>query len=455
MYGETPCLVECFNGGAHFVLFILTHERLIMSIITPRHREREKIAPTTYDFLRTTYQSDGVTVRTGPDEVVATYSQNYDGEVMDDLVIDHFARRIANGEIINFPCTYRRAYRQVDGYGSIDGTNKVPGAGYPFKFREACTARLLDNGGFTWLGKGPEIPSVSTLEARAKLLAVANLDSTPYAFGEDTLEIKETLRFLKNPLGGILQGVRSFERKRKRYKLSTFEKVERRADALTNLWLEYQFAAAPLYRSICDALDAYVIGNRALPKRLTARGFSHDSGETNGTWTTGVSPNYDSFEYRVKRETECHAGILYEVTNPVRDWRFTLGFRMKDLPTTFWQVVPLSFMLDRVIDVSNFSKGALNLADPKVKILTGFVRSKTYYDNNVRWASGERYNQTMSGSGETIYEGNFSYVRTPWKPTIRDTIPSVNTLGLVDSATKILDLCGLIYRPMKRWFQQQ
>jgi hypothetical protein len=406
----------------------------------PRHREKVLKPLTTHD-CEFAYEGD-------PWSLVETFNQQYDYETMDDVVSENYHKRIARGEIINHPCSYERTWLQAES-GSMKATPKPAYPGYvPWEQRGANTQRRAAVTGFTMNGKYPSLADEGNLGHRAKLLAVANLDQTPYAFGEDTLEIRETLRFLKNPLGGILQGVRAFERRKKKL-LTGSLKWEKRADALSNLWLEYQFAASPLYRSICDALEAYVIGNRALPKRLSSRGFAQDSNEDSGTETAGTS-DFD-WEFQVKRE--CHAGILYEVTNPIRDWRFTLGFRMKDLPTTFWQVVPLSFMIDRVIDVSHFSQGVINMADPNVRILSGFVRLKDWQDWNYRCISTESGHYNISTSAGAVYEGLFKYRRYPWAPSIRDTVPKPNWSGIVDSATKVLDLAGLLYRPLKGMVQ--
>jgi hypothetical protein len=398
----------------------------------PRHREKVLKPLTTHD-CEFAYEGD-------PWSLVETFNQQYDYETMDDAVSENCHKRIARGEIINHPCSYERTWLQAES-GSMKATPKPAYPGYvPWEQRGANTQRRAAVTGFTMNGKYPSLADEGNLGHRAKLLAVANLDQTPYAFGEDTLEIRETLRFLKNPLGGILQGVRAFERRKKKL-LTGSLKWEKRADALSNLWLEYQFAASPLYRSICDALEAYVIGNRALPKRLSSRGFAQDSNEDSGTETAGTS-DFD-WEFQVKRE--CHAGILYEVTNPIRDWRFTLGFRMKDLPTTFWQIVPLSFMLDRVYDVTSFSKGVINMADPNVKILSGFTRVKENWEASYRYSDATRPERTFSGDGGKTNWTSGGYHRTPWVPSFRDTIPKPHWQGIVDSATKVLDLGALIY----------
>lgn len=404
----------------------------------PRHRERDNIPLTTHT-CEFHYVGD-------PWSVVGIYNFKFDQEVMDDFVVDHYRRRIAEGEIINNPCSYGCTILDCED-GTASATKKPAYPTYEnWEQRGATTQHYANVNGFSMTDKYPTLTEEGQLMARAKLLAVANLDSTPYAFGEDTLEIKETLRFLRNPLQGVLQGVRAFER-RKNKLLTGSLKWEKRADALTNLWLEYQFAASPLYRSICDALDAYVIGNRALPKRLSSRGFSLDSNKDSGTEHAGTS----DFDWTYQVERKCHAGILYEVTNPIRDWHFTLGFRMKDLPTTFWQVVPLSFMLDRLVDVSSFSKGVINMADPNVKILSGFARTKNWLMREYRVTGTNSTYYNISHSAGLAHEEDFYYVRNPWSPTFRDTVPKPNWQGVVDSATKILDLTGLCYRPMKRW----
>jgi hypothetical protein len=109
-----------------------------------------------------------------------------------------------------------------------------------------------------------------------------------------------------------------------------------------------------------------------------------------------------------------------------------------------WQIFPLSFMVDRVIDISTFSKGVINLADPNVKILAASLRRKTTWIESYKLQSMWWNGYTGHAQGNTNEHTYFEYERTPWVPSFVDTLPKVTLGYLVDDATKIADLCALI-----------
>jgi hypothetical protein len=273
------------------------------------------------------------------------------------------------------------------------------------------------------------------------------VDSTPYSFGEDALSIAETIRFLTNPMEGLLRLSKSFRRDvRKRTGAINWRVVESRARAVSNAWLQYRFAVSPLLRSIISGLEAYSDKPKTMPPRLSARGFASD--KYNFSEQVSV-PDYRTYLRSVDDTIDCKASILYEVTNPIYNWSYRLGFRNKDLPTVLWQIVPYSFMVDRVIDVTSFCKGVINLADPRVKMLAGDVRTKAEDVFNIQCNGGNRPGWYHSGSCGTRTIRTFKYTRDTWTPSFRDTIPTLNKFGLVDSASKLIDLGTLILQNFK------
>jgi hypothetical protein len=145
----------------------------------------------------------------------------------------------------------------------------------------------------------------------------------------------------------------------------------------------------------------------------------------------------------VENKIDGKASILYEVTNPIRDWRFRLGLRAKDLPTTIWQVLPYSFMVDRLLDLSSFSQGVMNLADPSIKILAASYRAKVSGSKIYKTAGSfnSRYHITAD---DTLTWEEFTYKRDVWQPTIADTLPEFTPGHIISDATKITDLFAIV-----------
>lgn len=357
-----------------------------------------------------------------------------DKDKMDDVVWDNFKKRIQNGQIINNPMSYVRNSVELSGsmdYQYDDGPNRYQVTG-------PTTAYNHDNDNILITGSVDAQADV----ARCKQKAIAEIDSTPYEFGEDSLELGETLRFLRNPLGGLLGLSRKFRKDfRKRVKKLDPKAIQAFAKAHASLWLQYRFAVSPLIRSTMDALEAYSSEPPLEPPRKTARGFSF---EEDSDTSTDLAPNSWIYKVVQHKSSQGKATILYMVTNPCYDWSYRLGFRPKDFPTTIWQIMPYSFMVDRLYDVTSFSKGAINLGDPMVRILMG-----CYSEHNEKTSLFETVGRSpdpygvVNSSDKPIYT-DFTYNRSPWVPTFSDTVPKLKPLGLVEDATKITDLITLI-----------
>jgi hypothetical protein len=409
----------------------------------------------------------------GSTSTYGPYITDSDEESMVDYVTPNYKRLVSQGVIINNPALYVRG--TISSVGNGSGSFNNASGTYPFTVEGAISRHLhAAIGGFPSTG-WTEIGAISLVSnvERAKALALSYIDSTPYAFGEDSLELMETLRFLRNPLHSLANLGKSFQRdirKAKRirvkgrnsdgslnryakrivagtrndinYKKSLLEQTK----AIADVWLTYQFAASPLVRSIDDAISAYTVKEPPIrAPRRSARGKSEDEEKAQGTVVHYAgSGTYRTWELSHYKSEDIKASILYTVSNPIEDLTWRLGFRKKDWPTTVWQIMPLSFMVDRVFDVTTFSKGVMNLLDPKVEILSACVRYKRKEEYTYRLKSVSNASWPGTASGEKVTETHFEYQRDPWTPSVRDTFPTLSVGRLVDTATKLADLAALI-----------
>lgn len=365
-------------------------------------------------------------------------------EDMTDVVTPGYHRKVTSGAIVNNDCLYE--VEELDTIG--DGFGHYQKAPYDYTI----------SGPLTWFRANQTWPSYADLNLNAnadaetaKFWALANIDPTPYAFGEDLFEIGETIRFLRNPLGSLRNLSRSFRSdffdavKRRRHR-SIQRILKHRTEALADVWLQYRFAFSPLVRSLHDGYEALLLDKVIPPERRTARGFSigEDSGDK--TWTTLNSGTTYTW-YKSKRlRKDYKATILYEMSNPVYDWRHSLGLRNKDLPETFWQVLPYSFMIDRLVNVSAAIRGLVNLASPQLKILAASTRLKQEEFITFQMLDEARSGWTISAQGETRTRKDFMYSRSTYTPSAVDATPPVTPEGLFRSFTETLDLVALVYK---------
>jgi hypothetical protein len=410
--------------------------------MTSRHRSRT-----------INYQENTLTVdftRGGTDTSHGPFVTDYETEGMDDVVTPNYHKRIAAGEIINNPCGYEHKTLTTKGEGYAHHRLPANGSSYDYTLSGPLSYyRKLSMPSTFWTNPPLDVSNADPQVDRAKTLAIARIDATPYAFGEDALEVGETLRFLRHPLESIL-GIGNAIRRGARAKTALGKRNTQKEyiRACSNAYLQYRFALSPLIRSISDALAAFEAEPKTLPERLTSRGHMKSEDSDSSDFSYGGR----TFHRSLTRKYDTRASILYTVSNPIRDWRYRLGFRPKDLPTTLWQIVPYSFMVDRVVDVSSFCAGIINLADPRVRILSACVVETHLEKTSYQLASDNQPGWTIEIHGDVVEDETYTYYRNPWNPSVFDLFRGLNPdlLNLVNSATKTLDLVSLILQRF-RW----
>lgn len=413
--------------------------------------------------MRVRTRSDGphtVTHKTYGDGVLvssADYIVSSSSERMEDVVIPGFHKRVKNGELFNNPCSYEKEeISQSGGSGMLVTCGDV---------EPNLTVYSANGGSMTQeVGKWDcGVNSISELFAiddpafnyeqhvdRAKQSALANIDTSPFEFGEDVGEVRETIKFLRRPLGSLFDLAKSFRKDRRKY-LSA-HRAKNVAQATADVWLSYRFAASPLVRSSLDAMEAYNEWQKKKKSedhtRLTSRGYSIYSNKIEDRVTID---GYAGIDRKLNMKYTVRAGILHQVKNPVRDLRFHLGLRNKDIPETIWQLMPYSFMVDRVSDISNAIRGTTNLLDPNVKITFGWIVMKL--DRQYECTGYKTYPPNIDCSGsfvfDTMKKNHFHYNRVPWDPGISDVIPDFQPGRLVNDIISTADLAALVLKQFK------
>lgn len=364
-------------------------------------------------------------------------------EEMNDVVVPNFYKRRNAGEIINNQMSYVKdsIFCTVGGRSSVTQSGKVYeiyGSGSLTEFQ-----RLAQ--GAPWYGgiyPAPTEPSLDAVQS-AQSNALGNVDRSPYSFAEDIAEMRETFRFLKNPLGSLRDLSKSFK---KDVDVLGAKKYLTRAQAIANVWLQYQFAFRPLVRSAHDLLEAQSDKIRR-PVRRTARGKEEYSVSARGP---GKSKSWYQWEGSHKIDSSVKAGILYEVSNPLNDWKYKYGLRFKDIPETLWAITPYSFMVDRMFNISQAVRGVVSFLDPNVKLLAAWTTQKR---NSAVTLSYVNYSYHLA-SAVTIQPDvklieSSSYNRTVWEPSFSDVVPPLELSGLIDTSTKLADLVALVLQRIR------
>jgi len=401
-----------------------------------RNRNRGTAAP-----VVTKSQLQDGEVSLGPIELLGSG----DVESISDFVTGNYTQRIAAGDIINNPCTYSRDRRVAGGGNYVATSQSEPVVSYS-RIGEGSNTEFQ---WFHYTGVSTFSPTDVTYDKQAlideaKAYALSEIDSTPYAFLEDTLELRETLRFIREPFKGLRDLSKKF---RKNWVAES--KRSGRHDNYSKLssdaWLEFRFAASPLLRTTMDAFEAYDATLKKPAERKTARGFQ--TGETHleesfdYQWGGGT---YDRNVKRLDANFLVRSGILYTVDNPIQDLNFKLGLRAKDIPQGLWAILPYSFMVDRVTDIQRAIRGVSNLLDPNVHIKAAWVVTKETVNENHSFLDQINSGVNITVTPDLVENETFVYQRVVWTPSVLDAFVHPKMDGLVSDATKILDLTALV-----------
>lgn len=366
---------------------------------------------------------------------------DYEYETMDDEVVPNFKERRNNGEVFFNSCVHVRTSEYCVGSGSEIFTTI-----YDEQIRKegpSLSSMELQRIPSYVIGYLAPPSDRYDHEAASKLRALAAIDSTPYAFLEDVFEIRETIKFIRGPFKTLITLFRRFW-DAVRQKQVSLDLV----DAISNTWLEFRFAITPLVRSCWDAFES-LTHTQNDPVRRTARGWSRDEQSLKDTMlNTGFTSSATT-----SQEVQHWATIVYEESNPINGWRDKYGLRFRDIPTSVWAVMPYSFMIDRVVDISAALTGLISYLSPDIKILGAChtrseLLTQTFTYEGYKNPAYIKSYQAQTWDTQVVITD--TYTRTPWQPGLADLVPTIELFGLVDSITKIADLAALIYQAARR-----
>lgn len=391
------------------------------------------------------------------------HSQN---EVISDIVTENYEAKIRSGAIINNPCKYVKTLHS-ESSGSYIANRVSVSEDFTTSGGSVTAYHRSLHSGVGYL-VSPLISSEQTyqLEREAKFHALSQIDTTPYAFGEDLGEVAETLKFLRSPFSSLLKLGRTFERdvyraskkKARKRKLTRREEASRlfnntvyRGEVLASAWSEYRFAAAPLLRSAMDVVEAVSWHEGiTLPQRFTARGFAEDANTASDQLQANFnSTTFDVFKRSTSHEVKVSAGILYEVSNPLQNVQWRLGLRVRDIPPTLWELLPLSFMVDRVIDIRRTLVGLINLSVPSVRVRAGWVTTRSDSIKTLSLVAETVPDYVVTVNPDVQSETEFTYWRETWRPSAFDAVPQIKLRRLVDDITKTVDLVALTLNSLR------
>lgn len=390
-------------------------------------------------FVKTTIKNSAGVITSQNDNSV--YHSSSVKDDMYDIVVPDFYLRSQKGEVIINPMQHVRVERRGGG-GSYFARNTSTNQTIEHQPHDGGSLTVWRYAGYP-VARPSAWQTYSDREAvamhTAKQQALAGIDKTPYAFMEDLFELRSTIDFLKGHCASAAELAAKYQKAKKKFLKGGADSAKASADA----WLTVRYGYAPIVRSIVSILES-INANPTRPSRSqSSRTIPVDSGYlVNNGQNSGVY-----FTTTAEIRGLCKAGIYYQISNPLTDWHWKYGLRLKDVPTNIWAVVPYSWVVDRFLDVSAFCKATINILDPQIRILGGYTKRKYIANETMQYTHEVSSGWTISVNGDLVNDQTSVTVRDIWSPSFTDALP---IFKIDKDVAHLADLAALVLQRLRK-----
>jgi len=301
--------------------------------------------------------------------------------------------------------------------------------------------------------------------------ALSNIDRTRFSVLEDIAEWRSALGTLSAPCRDVLKKVRKLQTRVSKFRIDgkgrVFRKVEKPGTGMYELrtsprevaqyigstYLEVKFGLAQLFYTAqtvgAEIEDSQITrAKEQRTRRLLAKGKHDDSGSRSGTAPANSLNQWCYLDYTSTVSVVARAGVLYTIRDPShfddKSWRYGLGY--KEVVPIAWNLVRLSWLVDRFLDVSNSIRAIENFLDPEVSILAGWTSTqvRTQFCRKA-WSNIPRSGESKrTVDGDTATTETMSYIRSPWAPSLYDVIPPFEWESFLNSTGTAADVIALV-----------
>lgn len=309
---------------------------------------------------------------------------------------------------------------------------------------------------FGFFGSGLTVPAwpqavdpTDLLHETASSKALNYLDRPKLSLGEPIAELRTLPRDLTPPLGKLDGWTRRYRKRISKFIHLRLKKPLEFAKVAADVWSSYAFHIGPLVRTAEEISEEYAsrLSVSESPYQV-ARGRAEAVGPSAiKSSLQSISGWYVTKEQMRHFDVAVHYGLVFIAGDRVSAANGRLGLVKRDWPVTAWELIPLSFMIDRVVNVKRFLRTAIALTSPDVKISRDSFR--VVHRSDVQLL---RIQKIAAISTPGIYQPNTSpwwrrevhtFVRDRWSPGLSEIVHTSRGSGLTDSLTKTLDLASL------------
>jgi hypothetical protein len=256
-----------------------------------------------------------------------------------DIVTPGYKRESARGVVFNNPFSTLKVTKEYqDGHRAYYHNN-------PTAASDGTQISIVMSGNNGSVGHissvQPHTVDVDRLRTIASTAAISNIDSADVQGLVVLAELRQTMTSLLNPVSSL-----------GKFLIQAAAGSKGKAGlSLANAHLATVYGILPMLSDISSILKA--LHNLEKPLRRTARGFAQASDPL--FVDSRYYDNPDCFgDITITRQTDVtvRAGCLYEVVCDLGLSQFGLG--LGNIPGAFWQLIPFSFLLDYVWNISRY-----------------------------------------------------------------------------------------------------
>jgi len=178
-------------------------------------------------------------------------------------------------------------------------------------------------------------------------------------------ELRETVDFLKDPLESLKNLTHTLLSGLIEIKKHPYKAAKDTAKAVADVWLAYRFGVLTLasdVEQICDIIAD--TSKQNVPNRMRAFGQAESATTTvDNNWGTGLNLSSWRHELISTKRSKCilHCGILMDhklEQFSQFDGALKRALSLEELPTTIWNIIPLSFVIDYFANVGSIIEAA-------------------------------------------------------------------------------------------------
>lgn len=291
-------------------------------------------------------------------------------------------------------------------------------------------------------GDGPRMSQI----AIAKAMAKAN--SPTFLSGEWLKDMSSTVGMLRRPFSSAQDLVRRMVRHRDQRIGKTARSIMK---ANADTWLEYRYGWKPLILDSKKILNECVRKRDKFPKRsLVVRASVEQATHQRHPFTGVVLTHASNWEatgcFERDHTLKAAAGVMFDVINRTssQELMAIMGLRSQDIPSTIWECLPYSFVLDWFVNVGPWLSAVV--PNPDISIKGSWVT--VVDDNVVRFMPGTLTRTTYYSSGTGPYgsstQRSFVYERFVNPEIGPHPVLTFNPL----SVHRSVDAMSLLVRPI-------